>query len=169
LQNLPQWTPQLNRILSLAPAEPAPQIDWDALGKLPKDAPDPFLNTKWREAAASQVRQAFGPDASIFLVKGHDVQFVSGLHGADLFPNQFNNPYRVYNGKQVVPNFLADVCGLQPSGVFTLVSQIAPGGGRNFDDLTLLDSSDPQQWMLVVAVQRGDDLLIYRKVYRGAN
>ena len=52
-------------------------------------------------------------------------------------------------------------------GFFTLVSQIGPNGSDGFEDLSLLDSSNPEEWLLVVVVHRGDDWVVFRKLYRG--
>jgi hypothetical protein len=52
--------------------------------------------------------------------------------------------------------------------LFSLVSQISPSGGGNFEDLAVLDESDPGQWMIVVVSQAGDDILVYRRVYHVA-
>jgi hypothetical protein len=50
-------------------------------------------------------------------------------------------------------------------GLFAVISQISPTGGKDFEDMALLDPTDPDQWLLVVAVDRGDQLHIYRKLY----
>ena len=42
---------------------------------------------------------------------------------------------------------------------------MAPHGGDNFEDLALLDPTDPGQWLLVIAVADGDSLLLYRHLY----
>ena len=41
--------------------------------------------------------------------------------------------------------------------------------GKDFEDLALVDPSDPDQWLLVVAVDRGSDLDVYRRLYPGEN
>ena len=56
---------------------------------------------------------------------------------------------------------------VRPSvGLFSLVSQISPNGGDNFEDLTILDSTDPNQWLLVIEVPRDDGLVVYRGLFR---
>jgi hypothetical protein len=49
--------------------------------------------------------------------------------------------------------------------LFTIVSQISPTGADNFEDLTVLDTTDPRQWLVVVVVREGEDYLIYRRLY----
>ncbi len=51
-----------------------------------------------------------------------------------------------------------------PVGLFAIVSQVSPTGGTNLEDLSLLDPSDPQQWLLIVAVRRNSDWFVFRKL-----
>lgn len=48
---------------------------------------------------------------------------------------------------------------------FSLVSQVAPQGDASLEDLPIVDLTDPQQWLLMIAVNRGHQLQIFRKVY----
>ena len=48
---------------------------------------------------------------------------------------------------------------------FGIVSQIAPEGAGSLEDLALLDSSDPAQWVLVIVEQQGENFQVYRKLY----
>ena len=43
---------------------------------------------------------------------------------------------------------------------------MAPLGAASIEDLALVDLTDPRQTLLVVAVQSGDELVIYRRLYR---
>jgi hypothetical protein len=63
--------------------------------------------------------------------------------------------------------FLQQTCVRPGLGLFAVVSQIAPTGGDNFEDLSVLDPSNPNEWLLVVVSERQGDLLIYRKLYTG--
>jgi hypothetical protein len=51
--------------------------------------------------------------------------------------------------------------------LFAVVSQISPNGGENLEDLALLDESDPNQWLLIVAVRRNGNSIVYRMLYHG--
>jgi hypothetical protein len=60
---------------------------------------------------------------------------------------------------------LAASASFRPAaGLFAIVSQISPTGGGNLEDLTVLDQSDPQQWLLILAVRRNSDWFVYRKL-----
>ena len=54
---------------------------------------------------------------------------------------------------------------LDPSGLFRIVSQVAPQGAGSFEDLAFYDSSDPNQWALVIMTTEGDEFQVFRKLY----
>lgn len=68
-----------------------------------------------------------------------------------------------YSGQST--GFLQDLCNRPQLGLFSLVSQIAPTGAGNFEDLAITDPADPLQRLLVVLVERGDEIVMYRKLY----
>ena len=51
------------------------------------------------------------------------------------------------------------------TGLFRIVSQIAPQGAGSLEDLAFWDSSDPSQWALVIMTTDGDEFQVYRKLY----
>jgi hypothetical protein len=51
------------------------------------------------------------------------------------------------------------------TGLFRIVSQIAPQGAGSLEDLAFSDSSDPSQWALVIMTTDGDEFQVYRKLY----
>src|SRR5262249_44592570 len=89
----------------------------------------------------------------------------TGVYGVDANGNQIATPYYRYNMPQKTSNFLDDVSVNSLGGLFAVVSQMSPSGGKDFEDMALLDPSHPDQWLLIVAVDRGDDVDIYRKLY----
>jgi hypothetical protein len=46
----------------------------------------------------------------------------------------------------------------------SLVTAIAPAGGSGFEDLPILDPSDPTRSLLVAVIREGEDYFIYRKL-----
>ena len=46
-----------------------------------------------------------------------------------------------------------------------VVSRIAPHGAASLEDLPLLDVTNPNEWLLMVAVREGDQTRVYRKLY----
>lgn len=155
LQDVPQWTPQLNRVFSIAPEVEPPPFDWDEFDV----APSEIWNR--RMPLAVQLKQAFGPDVSAWVYHGQRSERIIGNRDL-LSEDQF--VYTPYH-RQIKTNFLQETSVRSGRGMYAVVSHLAPTGGPNFEDLPLLDSSDESQWLLVVAVPSGSDLLVYRKLY----
>jgi hypothetical protein len=163
-QTIPRLTPQLNRRFAIEQSNEDdngrhPQFDWDDV------AVDRLATWEGRTELKKRLQQAFGHDVTIRLYHAQEDHLVSGV--AELFPVGVNSPneFTAIRTGQRVGNFLKDMCVRQKPGLFSVVSQVSPTGGDNFEDLTILDPSDPRQWLLVVAVDRGDELMIYRKLY----
>jgi len=175
-QSLPQWTPQLNRILKCGSAADAPAFDWNGPAQIELFDAAGQVRGDGHEKLKGQIVAAFGPQVRAFVIVGGRLHLVAGegmiLHPDDpqaravseYNPNQyFPGQYRAANA-----SFLQDICSVAPAGgLFGVVSQISPHGGRDFDDLTLLDISAPGQWALLVVVENGSDLFVYRKLYSG--
>ncbi len=65
---------------------------------------------------------------------------------------------------------LAANASVRPAaGLFAIVTQISPTGNENLEDLTLLDQTDPQQWLFIAAVHRNSDWVVYRKLFNFAS
>ena len=47
--------------------------------------------------------------------------------------------------------FLEDASVNSLGGLFDVVSQASPTGGKDFEDMALHDPSDPEQWLLIVS------------------
>jgi hypothetical protein len=177
-QFVPQWTPQLNRHFWLFSGDavkvpPLTQTDFDF---------EKFADPQVYQAAIirqsgepitairNEVRRAFGESAAAVIVThDHKVTPVFGnvlqLTARDSETSPVN-PYQAgYWNADGTSDFLLDICAAAPAGYFSIFSQVAPAGGADFEDLVLVDSSDPGQWLLVIVVARGDDLVLYRKLY----
>jgi hypothetical protein len=50
-------------------------------------------------------------------------------------------------------------------GLFALVAQVSPTGGDTLEDVAVLDATDPQQLLLIVVEKKGNDYMIYRRLY----
>jgi hypothetical protein len=193
-QLTPKWVPQLNRITSVLsgsnaptkesdPAEkeepteypwPKPEIDWRQFEF--KETPEwPRLanDQGWKKSIVDPILAKYPSEDVVIYALGGGTQIQ--LHGSHpLFSptNSNNSPYqqvavatRQFSNGQ--GNFLADVSMLQDGGLFGVVSAIAPHGGRQLEDLTLVDPSDPRQWLLVVGIADDLNWIVYRKLYAG--
>jgi hypothetical protein len=48
---------------------------------------------------------------------------------------------------------------------FDIVFQVSPHGASSIEDLPVLDSTDSNQWLLIVAVRKNHQLRVYRRLY----
>jgi hypothetical protein len=165
-QAVPQWSPVVNRFFWIDPkpaafettkgADPAAHFNWDD----PGDA----STTEGRAALVKRIRQAFGESvaAVMYRATGDDVEATVLTRSFDpmrpLLPDE--RPQHVGIG-QVVHEISARL----PEKLFALTSQISPNGGPDLEDLALLDQTDPRQSLLVIGVDKGSDLVLYRRLY----
>src|SRR5205814_847101 len=130
-----------------------------------------------RDILVRQVKQAFGESAHIAVFIGGKRQDLAGsfgflhsgpVYGVDANGNPINQQgiyYPGYNANTKQTSFLDDVSVNGLGGLFAVVSQVSPTGGKDFEDMALVDPSDPDQWLLIVAVERGAEVDLCRKLY----
>lgn len=154
IQNVPQWTPQINRVFRINPADERiaselGKFDWNRNWDFRRDG----------RQLAQQAMQAFGSEARVIGFVGRETLLGN--------PGDFFNPAAGVDQTGMPHNrdFLTDICVRQPGKLFEVVSQLAPHGGDNFEDLTLLDVTDSSQSLLVIVVPEENGLRIYRKLY----
>ncbi len=159
-QLVPQWTPQLNRILTI-PLKTRPdsqfQFDWDRLPDFREPGADGVL--------AERVRQAFGMRASAFLFHRTEVRKIIGVADVLLPGDSFE---QVYLGGQYMhrqSDFLKEISVPNQPGFLAVASELAPTGGDRFDDMSLLDPTDERQWVLVIGAPTDEGLVVYRRRY----
>ena len=177
-QLTPKWVPQLNRIMTLNVDQFPNKIDWQQF-QIPAGSDIDFLfnDNQWRESLKEKLVAVFGRNATIGLFNRGRYQRLYG--NQDFFarpvPLDANGVPVVRNnqiglnqyGVSGQYNFMTDISMLRDGGLFGVVSSIAPHGGRQLEDLSLLDPSDPRQWLLVVGVEEGENWIVYRKLYAG--
>ncbi len=170
-------------------ANPAHSFDWSQFADLKKynsqtltvvagaDGKVPQPDKQLRNDLIARVKQTFGESAHIAaffngkrdLMAGNFAFLHAGpVYGVDAEGNPINQPQVYYGNYNPNPNqysFLDDVSVNGMGGLFDVVSQMSPTGGKDFEDLALIDPSDPDQWLLIVAVERGNEVDLYRKLY----
>jgi hypothetical protein len=63
-------------------------------------------------------------------------------------------------------DILGELCHGNDSGFLSLVSQISPTGGGNFEDAQAMDAGTDDS-ALAVVTQTGDDIIVYRRFFHG--
>ncbi len=172
-QRMPQWTPQLNRIVNNYPQKELSDFDWASI------TVDQLNSDNRREKLKTQVQQKFGENAILLIYQGTKAgkpkrfpSFQSNPRVGNPIQTRGNtallNPVQSPDARYGIPTqdqpcFMDDLCVRQQTGLFQIVSQTSPAGGSNFEDLSILDSSDPRQWLVVVYVPGNERDTIYRQ------
>lgn len=178
LQDIPQWTPRLSRRFWIAPSKkvaPSPKFDFATV------TIDDLESPQSRAQLAIKLKSAFGQQCSIFSLNGRRVDTLA--HNGLLFSNPLSdstyphdafprnnygrqNTQRLISGRAGGEEFIRLISAPTGISAFKFVSQISPAGGWSFDDLAMLDINNPNEWLLIIAVPRDDDIVIYRKLFR---
>ena len=173
-QYMPQWTPQLNRIIRNYPEDLKTNYDWSSIkvAELNSD--------QGRQKIRNQVKAAFGDQAQLLIYQGatngdakmfrlylpainaRNQMRYSKVHALVNPMNQ--QPQQYPRNEEFQRSFMDDLCVRNQTGLFQIVSQTSPAGGNNYEDLSILDPSDPNQWLVVVYVPGKEQDIIYRQL-----
>ncbi|MEZ6050434.1 MAG: hypothetical protein R3C02_03455 [Planctomycetaceae bacterium] len=166
-QQIAQWTPQLNRSLSIPlPEEQSPDQKAEA------QSFNWRTNINWSDQKqidqlTQRIRTSFGSQASAYLYHQKERRV---LIGPEQFFQDEDELQQVWMAAgywtQRKIDFLKELCVRSQPGWFGVVSQTSPGCGPMLEDLAILDRSDPHAWLLVIALAEGEDIVLYRKLYR---
>jgi hypothetical protein len=145
----PQWTPSMHRVTRPSADVSFPALDWSDL-----DALD-LASEGGRKTLAERLRRA--EPACELLLQNASQRFV--CKSGDLFEPR-DATSRGWAG------ILAALARRSDSGLFSIVSHVAPDGAGNLEDLSVSDVFQPDVWLLQCALHRGDDLIVCRRVMR---
>jgi hypothetical protein len=127
----------------MEPSESGINLNWDAV-----DARD-FRDVEGRMRVKDSILGGGSADAYVCLVNKSQIVHVYG--------HRYAFPLSVLRQTSI----------RDPRGLFGVVSRISPTGADNFEDLTILDSSNPEEWLLVVVLQDDEGFTVYRRFYSG--
>ena len=166
LQRLRQWTPQLTRYTTIGPGDNAvvPEIDWsefNAASLQATDRRDTLLNHLQDQLPAAQILLLHLNDSW----KPDRLPTESTTEPSDLTDDEAGT-----NVHGLPVSFLTTISARARSGYFHIVSQISPNAAGNLEDLTLLDDTDPGQWLLLIVTSDEEgNYSIYRRLIRDKN
>jgi hypothetical protein len=164
-QEVQQWSPVSLRTLSLEPENvKLPAIDWSdstlittpegnirlkatLLGSKPPVTLAGIFHNGVTQTLIGAVSHGFETSNQFFLSQ----------EGQHLL---FDRSFAVQQLYSYIPT-----ASLDQSGLFRIVSQVAPQGAGSFEDLAFYDSTDPNQWALVIMITDGDEFHVFRKLY----
>ena len=153
-QHFAPWRPCLNRAFFLEAPAREPAFPW-AGAQL--------------DATVHASRKALGSRLAGLSPRPSAAYLFHGSERHELFarrpvPVLSNRPE--YASSETIGSLLDVACVRPQVGLFSIVSQIAPTGAPDLEDLAILDPTDPTQRLLVVVEHEGDDVYVYRRLYR---
>jgi hypothetical protein len=171
VQQISQWRPVLNRFFWIDPkpsavyqppgsAGPA-SFDWDLPGDL--------TSSPGGVSLAERVRRAFGPNACAVVLRGPGM--INVLNDMNELQHWKANSGRTSSnpfGINYLTETVRELCQRTPQQLFKYASNLSPNGGPELDDLAVADSTDPDQSVLVIAVETDSTLYLYRRAYSGS-
>ena len=155
-QQINQWEPRMNRFLYIgaeappverqgASGRPRVRLDWDAIDAFPGERPvDAKDLVRFRMAVVESDPRR---EVAIYAFGGGKRKALGS--GAAGLPTKT----------------VQELCVRPQAGFFTVVSQVSPTGGGDFEDAALLDPTDPDQWLIAVVVRDGQNFTVYRRLY----
>jgi hypothetical protein len=172
VQQIPQWRPVLNRFFWIDPKPSAiyqppglpgaTRFDWDAAGA------DLLGNTGGR-SLAQRVRTAFGPQACALVLRGSALIYaVNDLKELRSWRPTSRRMMNESGGMDALTGTVRELCQRTPQQLFQYASNVSPNGGPELDDLAVSDATDPEQSVLVIAVETESTLYLYRRVFSGS-
>jgi hypothetical protein len=144
-----QWSPSMHRVTWPGADVAIPTISWSDLDALE------LTSSSGRAALLEMLRRAVpGCEA---LLQNASRQFVSRSGDSSILA-------------ETKPQGWADVAWAlarrNDTGLFSIVSHVAPNGAGNLEDLAVADSPQPDEWLLQFATPQGEDLIVYRRMMR---
>ena len=140
-QQIRQWTPQFNRITSL-------EASSNAAAAIP-----------WAEIENAIAGGGRTPDIPLRAVATRN----SGL-GVFLFHR--DSVVLSANPSAPLPTGLTELCRGPKFEFGKFLARSAPNAAGDFEDLPLLDPSDPHEWLLVISQRTAGGLQLHRRLFR---
>ena len=168
-QVLEQWSPTLMRSLTLSPIRiPNLPVDWDDVELVCTESGRRRLRsllTQFRDTPCVFAAVLHGDSVLIVMAE-------TGIPGGTLLTlgdsdadhrTSFDSTDRY--GMTWLMNSVVRSTAVPPRGVFRLFSQLAPGGAAELEDLPIFDSTNPNQWMLLIMLETEAGYHLLRRNY----
>ncbi len=142
-RDLIHWRPELHRNYFYNKESPSGQTEWDS-----------FWNAD--ESKLLNLPELHERVKELYKVEEVTLISINGITEIQSQGRDGDTPLGRLLIRLTVPEWLS------PLGAFRSVS---PAGGMRLDDLSIIDTSDPQQWALIVLLRVGDSYQVYRRLY----
>ena len=156
-QTVPQWMPWITREFKIAPAVSVNGFDWS----------EPVSQQATNDLH-QRIRERW-PNATAYLIHAGDTRRICGKPVfRDPNDGRYRNRYAGPSDNNV-DAFLQTLCVRNLQVTSNRIVRLAPNGGYTLDDLGVIDMTDPNQTLLVIADQQGEKITLYRRLYTDNN
>jgi hypothetical protein len=171
-----QWQPKLNRIFSFEPP-PVPLLaNWSEVEKAWPDLKAVRSTLSGKNPFTGDLCAISGNGAITFdlgSANQSNVQPMATPREFDYDP-EGNHPLHVTitGATNGAPNWimgyptLSELCVGRFTGLQSLVSQVSPNGGGNFEDSQAMDGTAGDSALMIIT-HSGDDIIVYRRFFHG--
>ncbi|MFO0428421.1 MAG: hypothetical protein ACK526_17770 [Planctomyces sp.] len=167
-RTIQQWTPQVTRTFRLNPeVSEIPKIDWDDTGLITTSDGNARLRQILGDAEPSDAAEPAAAAATT--VKRKVIVLNSGtLSSLQMFGQEKRDDGDTSTAAltHVESIIVRSTLGLGEQNFFRLVSRVSPQGSAIPEDLAMLDSTDPSEWVLLIFEQTDTNhWRVFRKLY----
>jgi len=178
-QRIRQWSPQVFRTTRLAEVKDESGLNWDAID--PAQLGDGAYRARIgsilgssdpaRPPAVAVMHMSTCESLGhIFVTDNEESVVADGSTSNNRSPRQNHVSPDVImptDGSGRFPgSFLTQACARLQEGFFSVVSQVSPTGDGMMEDLSILDPTDPKQWLIMAIEEKENNWVVYRRLYR---
>lgn len=172
-KSLRQWRPELNRVFSFDASSAPALTNWSAIEEAWPKLQDIRAKLSANKNFAGDVcavtmypSDTFGPGATEVAANADAPEFETGgmnSDQADAVASPWHVMFDSSSTRILHASTLTRLCvGDLSSRLLSLVSQISPTGGGNYEDVQVLDANDSA---LLIVTEVGDDIVVYRRIF----
>lgn len=159
-QKMRKWSPQWSRQTALQTERPIPQFDLDDIRTTWQQSSELLTDSVWQRSLRDKIRTAL-PESTVLLFTRDQVLNLTQeeLPGPDEKADPSDSK------DQQLMELVRKACARPAVGLFSIVSQISPNAAGDFEDLSIIDSDDANQLLLVIVTRQGNDYVVFRRLF----
>jgi hypothetical protein len=160
-QKMGKWSPRWSRQTALQTERPIPQFDLDDIRTTWQQSPELLASPEWQQSLHEKIQTVL-PDSSVLLFLQNQVLDLTRRE----VPPVTNGQADSSNSKdQQLMELVCKACIRPAVGLFSIVSQISPNAAGDFEDLSIVDSDDADQLLLVIVTRQVNDYVVFRRLF----
>ena len=160
-QKMGKWSPQWSRQTALQTERAIPQFDLDYITTTWQQSPELLANVEWQRSLHEKIQTVL-PDSTVLIFTQNQIHDLTPGEKTPLPNGQIDSPK---SKDQQVMELVRKACVRPAVGLFSIVSQISPNAAGDFEDLSIVDSDDANQLLLVIVTRQGNDYVVFRRLF----